>query len=301
MVKTLVLDDMHVYVGGLALIFSAYQQNWDAFRITVSAMFLSAVSWWLLKQPMSSLEKRGVDTSIAFYAASLIVWCSLAALIYCLVICAGFQSPEIQHSERMVLVASVALGAGVQPTLTNFAAGLLLVLFRPFRVGDIMTVCGKLFTVQSITAFFTHGTDFDNRHVVIPNNKVIGDVICNWKSNPSTTLDVVVHVRAGQRKTNEVRAALVKAAEAFDARLVGFVDKSAVEEVKAFVDSYPKKEKGAGHVQGPLAFTEKGVLWKVRPRVPNVVVMPAIYLCHECVHDALMDAGIEMFELRSKD
>ena len=92
---------------------------------------------------------------------------------------------------------------------------------------------------------------------------------------------------------------MVKAAEAFDARLVGFVDTSIAEEVKAFVASRPKK--GKAHVHGPVQITEKGVEWKFRPGIPYNAYLSATYLSNECIHDELMDAGIEMFELRTKD
>jgi small-conductance mechanosensitive channel len=299
MVVSLVRHDMHVYVGALALLINAYEQTWGAFKITASAIILSYAAWWVLEH-RDFVEKRGFDMSIMLYSASLTVWCCLAALLYCLAYAAGFTSLVGTPNEQVLLAVTVALGAGVQPILTNFSAGLLLALFRPFRVGDDITVDGRNFTIESITAFFTHATNFENIHLAIPNNKLIEDVVTNFTSNGTQELELPVYVRFSAQRPNEVRQALLKAAEALYARLPEVLEPSAVEAVNAMLASDPKYKQKIIH--GPMAITEKGVQWMLKPCVPYEAGYesgsPAAYLCYECMQNALLDAGIEVFELR---
>jgi len=236
-----------------------------------------------------------VDVSLARYMASLLVWCSIAAITYCIGICTGFvQDWKIPHNERVVLAASIALGVGAQDTLANFAAGLLLVLFRPFRVGDDIAVCDMCFTVESVTAFFTHGTTFANKHVVLPNIKVIQNTITNWTSNPSIILELSVHVRFGRQPCSKVREALTAAAKDFDTRLLEVVEKHPIINPKLVLEKLPSCE--ASGVYGPMGITSKGTQWMLKPHVPELAMLRCTDLGYECIHDALMSAGIEVFE-----
>jgi hypothetical protein len=297
MVLTLVRFDVDLYIGALALAISASRQLWETFTITAVAMLLSALTAGLYQAEASGvLSKRGFDLSLTLYIASVLKWCSLATMVYSFGLSAGVYTPKFDVSfyERVFLVATVAMGAGVQPILSNFAAGLLLVLFRPFRVGDDITAGGHFFTVRSITAFFTHGSiKKDNLHVAIPNNKIIVDTLRNWTSNPTMTLNLSVHVRFGRQPCSKVREAMVKAADAFDAKVLGVLEKFPIEDPKALLDGVPK---GAATVYGPQAITENGVLWIFKPRIPEVAMLRCMDLGNECIHDALMDAGVEVYE-----
>ena len=112
----------------------------------------------------------------------------------------------------------VALGVGAQPILNNFTSGLLLVLFRPFRVGDDVQVGDELFTVQAITAFFVTGTTFKNLHISLPNSTVLASTrpLTNYTANTSLNLELSVHVHAGQQPC-AAAAAMSAAAAAYEA------------------------------------------------------------------------------------
>lgn len=74
--------------------------------------------------------------------------------------------------------------------------------------GDDVTIGASTFTVQSVTAFFTHGTLFNNHHIALPNQHVLGEVVTNWSSNTTMLLELSVRVRAGGQPCAKVPSAL---------------------------------------------------------------------------------------------
>lgn len=79
--------------------------------------------------------------------------------------------------------AGLAVGLALQGTLSNLAAGVMLVLFRPIKLGDFVDVGGTMGTVKSLTLNFTELADISNAQVIIPNAQVWGNIITNYSSN----------------------------------------------------------------------------------------------------------------------
>lgn len=301
MVVSLVRTDMQYYLGAVAVAVAAYGRQWELVAVVVVATATCSICFWVLSLPSSTLARRGVDASFARFFASLFVWCCIGAIVYTLALCFFVRemgAVSAAHKQRLVLGLSVVLGVSAQDTLGNFAAGLLLVLFRPFRVGDYITVCGQSITVESVTAFFTHGSTIANLHVVLPNKSVIGGTIVNWSSNPSTVLELQVHVKTGQRPCADVRRALTAAAREFDARLQGVVAQCPlVRDPRAALEALPKCEREG--VTGPCAITDRGTLWVLKPTVPEPAMAQCTDLGYECILDALLGASIAVFEAPS--
>jgi small conductance mechanosensitive channel len=81
--------------------------------------------------------------------------------------------------------AGLAIGLALQGTLSNVAAGVMLILFRPLRIGNFVAVAGKMGTVKDVTLNYTELADVGNVQVIIPNAQVWGDVIVNYSSYPT--------------------------------------------------------------------------------------------------------------------
>lgn len=90
--------------------------------------------------------------------------------------------------------ASLAVGLALQGALSNVAAGVMLLLFRPYRVGDVIEVAGRIGTVRALDLFVTELATPDNVKVVLPNGKVFGDVIVNNSFHDRRRADVVVRL-----------------------------------------------------------------------------------------------------------
>ena len=90
--------------------------------------------------------------------------------------------------------ASLAIGLALQGTLSNLAAGVMLILFRPYRLGEWVEVAGTSGAVTDISLFTTVLATGDNKKIIIPNGKAWGDTIINYSANPTRRVDLVFSI-----------------------------------------------------------------------------------------------------------
>jgi len=90
--------------------------------------------------------------------------------------------------------AGLAVGLALKDSLSNFAAGVMLVLFRPFTIGDVVSTAGITAKVEKITIFNTLFCTPDNQLVIVPNNKIISDIITNINAKDTRRIDLVVGI-----------------------------------------------------------------------------------------------------------
>jgi len=95
-----------------------------------------------------------------------------------------------------ISAASLAVGLAMQGTLSNVAAGVMLFLFRPYRVGDIIETGGRTGRVVALDLFLTELATLDNLKIVVPNSKVFGDVIVDHSTHRKRRADVSFHIPA---------------------------------------------------------------------------------------------------------
>jgi len=88
--------------------------------------------------------------------------------------------------------AGIAIGIALQGSLSNFAAGVMLILFKPFRVGDFVEAAGTSGTVEQITIFNTLMRTGDNKQVIVPNGGIINGNIVNYSAKPTRRIDLVI-------------------------------------------------------------------------------------------------------------
>ena len=114
--------------------------------------------------------------------------------------------------------ASIAIGLALQGALSNVAAGVMILLFRPYRVGDTIETGGRQGVVRVLDLFVTELATFDNVRVIIPNGKVFGDVIVNTSAHATRRVDVIIRVDL-KRPIDEVIASM-RTALANDKRIL---------------------------------------------------------------------------------
>ena len=117
---------------------------------------------------------------------------------------------EIAGFAAILAAAGFAIGMALQGTLGNFAAGVMLLAFRPFKVDDYIVVADTEGTVEEIDLFTTRLNSLDNRHVIIPNGEIFGAKLENYTRNPVRRVDVNVGA-AYAADIDETRAALERA------------------------------------------------------------------------------------------
>lgn len=164
----------------------------------VIAIIILVVGFWLMKHVLKWLdrimEKRTVDASLRPFFISL-----LNVGLVVLLVLTTMQVLGIQLTIFAALVGAfgVAAGLALSGTLQNFTSGVLILLLKPFEVGDIIIAQGQEGTVTYIRIFYTVVKSLDNRTVIIPNSKLSNEVIVNLSREGNRRLDVEMKFNYG--------------------------------------------------------------------------------------------------------
>ncbi len=161
----------------------------------VSAIVIFFIGKWIVglvvKGLMKAMEKGDMDITLRRFVSNL-----ARMLLMLFVIIAAIHQLGIQTASLIALLgaAGLAVGLALQGSLSNFAAGVLIVLFRPYKVGDWIEgggVSGAVEEVQILTTVLKTG---DNKRIIIPNSQIMGTTITNYSANDTRRVDLVVGV-----------------------------------------------------------------------------------------------------------
>lgn len=159
-------------------------------RLLIAIILLFA-GFWLIGKIKKwfhySLDKREIDPSLRPFLLSVFV-----LLLQGLLVLGTMQVLGIQMTIFAAFVGAfgVATGLALSGTLQNFTSGVLILILKPFKVGDNIIAQGQEGTVSSIEIFYTVVTTFDNRTVILPNSKLSNEVIVNLSREGMRRLDV---------------------------------------------------------------------------------------------------------------
>ncbi|WP_105900856.1 small-conductance mechanosensitive channel MscS [Vibrio gangliei] len=158
------------------------------------------------------LEKKQMDQAVVHFIGSLVRY-----LLFVIVLIAALGRVGVETASVVAVIgaAGLAVGLALQGSLSNFAAGVLIVAFRPFKAGDYVEIGGTAGSVESIQIFQTILTTPDNKMVIVPNSSVIGGSITNYSRHATRRIDYVIGVsyKADLKKTKEVLAKVLAAEE----------------------------------------------------------------------------------------
>lgn len=163
-------------------------------RVAV-ALGVLIVGWifagWVGGVAGKALARAKVDATLSKFLSKLARW---AILLLVVLACLSVFGVETTSFAAVIGSAGIAIGLAFQGTLSNFAAGIMLLMFRPFHVGDVINVAGQTGKVDEIELFTTTLDTFDNRRFIIPNGQVFGATIENITYHPHRRADVDVGV-----------------------------------------------------------------------------------------------------------
>jgi small conductance mechanosensitive channel len=134
------------------------------------------------------MDKRKVDPTITKFVGNLTYFALLTFVVLAALGLVGIQTTSFI---AVLGAAGLAIGLALQGSLANFAAGFLLILFRPFKVGDFIDAAGVAGTVEAIQIFTTQLATPDNKTIIIPNSKMTGDNIVNFSTKGTRRADMV--------------------------------------------------------------------------------------------------------------
>jgi small conductance mechanosensitive channel len=146
---------------------------------------------WLRSAVRKTMERREADPTLVPFICGLVYW--LVLLLVVVAVLGLFGIPTASFV-AVLGAAGLAVGLALQGTLSSFAGGVMLLVFRPFKAGDLVEVAGSLGKVQEVGIFSTVLHTPDNVRIVIPNSSVFGQVIKNFTANDRRRIDLVVGV-----------------------------------------------------------------------------------------------------------
>lgn len=163
-----------------------------ALNVLGAIVLLIVTVWlarWAKRITTRSLEQGAVEPTLRKFAANLARYAVL--ILGGLAVLAAFGI-NVTSFAAILAAAGFALGLALQGTLGNFSAGAMLLTFRPFKVGDVVSVAGVTAKVVEIELFTTHLDTFDNRRIILPNGEIFGSTIENITFHPTRRVDVDV-------------------------------------------------------------------------------------------------------------
>ncbi|WP_031480302.1 mechanosensitive ion channel family protein [Maridesulfovibrio frigidus] len=137
------------------------------------------------------MSKAKIDDILTSFIQNIIYYMMLAAFV---VAALGQAGINITSFLAVLGAAGLAIGLALKDTLSNFAAGVMLIVLRLFKKGDYVTIAGTSGTVQTLSAFYTELSTPDNQKVVVPNSSILSSVIINTTANKTRRVDLVIGI-----------------------------------------------------------------------------------------------------------
>ncbi|MBZ9627006.1 mechanosensitive ion channel [Psychroflexus sp. CAK57W] len=182
----------------------------------IAALVILVLGFWIIKLIIGRIrkvmEKREVDPGVRGFTLS-ILGIILKILLFIIVITK--LGVETTSFAAILAAAGLAIGLALQGSLSNFAGGVLIILLKPFRVGDFIDAQGESGTVEEITIFYTYLTTFNNQRVVIPNGQLSNNKVTNYSFEPlrKNSMTVGISYDSDIKKAREVLLNIVNSDE----------------------------------------------------------------------------------------
>ena len=164
----------------------------------IAAIAVFVVGRWISKAltnfATKVMNKRQFDPTIVSFVAKMTY---IALLVFVVLAALGQLGIQTTSFIAVIGAAGLAIGLALQGSLSNFAAGFLMIIFRPFKVGDYIEGAGVAGTVETIQIFTTQLKTPDNKTVIIPNASLTADNITNWSVKGTRRVDLVMGIGYG--------------------------------------------------------------------------------------------------------
>ena len=173
----------------------------------IAAILIWIIGSWIIKMIIKGIRKAmtkaNYDESLKKFLLNLITWVFKIVLI---LIVLGTVGVETTSFAAVLAAAGLAVGLALQGSLGNFAGGVLLMIFKPIKIGDLIEAQGEIGVVKEIEIFTTKLTGLSNREIIIPNGALSNGNIINYTTEGTRRVDLVFGVGYDSdiKKTKEV-------------------------------------------------------------------------------------------------
>jgi small conductance mechanosensitive channel len=172
-------------------------------KMLVGALIAFFVGRWVIGKLVgftrTALDKQAMDATLARYVVSLV---AIVLNVFLIIAILSIFGVETTSFAALIAAMGLAIGAAWSGMLSNFAAGVFLILFKPFKVGDYVAAAGVEGTIAEIGMFATTINTPANVHTILGNGKIAGDTIQNFTTNPFRAVDLRAQVAHGVSATD---------------------------------------------------------------------------------------------------
>jgi len=161
----------------------------------LGALLIFFIGKWVARKIIAlmrrGMERAGVDPTLISFASN-----ALYVVLIVMIIIAAISNVGVETTSFMAIfgAAGLAIGLALKDTLSNVGAAVLIIFFRPFKVGDFIEASGVMGNVKSINLFSTTLTTTDNRSIIIPNGALIAGNIINYTGNQTRRIDMTFQI-----------------------------------------------------------------------------------------------------------
>ncbi|OYX26362.1 MAG: mechanosensitive ion channel protein [Flavobacteriales bacterium 32-35-8] len=179
----------------------------------IGAIIIWFFGAWFIKKILQAsrrvMAKSNYELSLQKFLINLLNWSLKALLIITMLGTLGISTTSFA---AVIAAAGLAIGLALQGSLANFAGGVLIMIFKPFKIGDLIEAQGELGTVKQIEIFTTKLIGLSNKEIIIPNGALSNGNIINYTTEGTRRVDLVFGVayEADIKKTKEVLMAVLK-------------------------------------------------------------------------------------------
>ncbi|WP_299348440.1 mechanosensitive ion channel domain-containing protein [uncultured Shimia sp.] len=180
---------------------------------TAKALVVLIIGWMVAGFVSRTVRKRvnakpEIDNTLGNFAASIVRWVILLMVLVAVLSIFGIEATSLV---AMMGAATLAIGLALQGTLSDLAAGFMLILFRPYKLGQYVDIGGTAGTVKDLNLFVTELVTPDNVQIIIPNGQAWGAIITNYSAHDTRRVDLVFGIDYGDNSDKAMEIILAEA------------------------------------------------------------------------------------------
>ncbi|MEL6193334.1 MAG: mechanosensitive ion channel domain-containing protein [Bacteroidota bacterium] len=180
----------------------------------IMAILTLIIGFWIINRITRLTDRvlasRDMDLTLRKFLSDLI---GVVLKVLLLISAASMVGVQTTSFVALLGAAGLAVGLALQGSLSNFAGGVMILIFKPFKIGDLVEAQGVIGVVKSISVFVTELTSPDNKLVIVPNGAMISDSMVNYSTDNQLRVDLTVGV-SYDANIQQARDVIMKAMEA---------------------------------------------------------------------------------------
>lgn len=189
-----------IEIAGLTLNWTELSETIQTTGVELAINLVAAIVIFIVGRMVARLLTRGLrglmqrqkaDPILESFVCNLVYWALMAFVIIAAITKLGIQTASLI---ALIGAAGLAVGLAMQGSLANFAAGVLIVMFRPYRVGDWIEAAGISGGVEEVQILTTTLKTADNKRITVPNGQIMDSIITNYSANDTRRVDMVIGV-----------------------------------------------------------------------------------------------------------